>query len=183
METKVPSAIYTALLASITERPSALFASIIQDPSPLLASIIQDPSTLLASIRQRQSTLFASIRQRPSPLRALIKLQAREATKQIQKIAPEISPERVATVIFYVLLHLADPKAVDLSVFGEEAARVVVLSSMPYDEMAGFIATRLLKNPALRPVILQIIQASVCLFMGDFITVLGMGSMKIKSML
>lgn len=109
-----------------------------------------------------------------------------KVTKGLQKIAPNISSERVATFIFYALLGLlglVGSAAAVVGVFGGGAATVSLFASLPYANMAGFIATTLLKNPALTSLILHIIHDSVCLFVGEAVAVFVVGGVKIKSLI
>lgn len=131
----------------------------------------QTTCTALVPYIPSPSSLFAAIRQR-----------VHEATKQLQKIAPNISRDRLVTFIYYGLLGLIGSAAVVLGIFGGGAALVGAVASVPYAEMAGFIATTILRNPALSSLILHIIHDSVCLFAGQLVTVLGVGGMKIKSL-
>ncbi|KAF9280263.1 hypothetical protein BGZ88_012299 [Linnemannia elongata] len=117
-----------------------------------------------------------------SSLFALIRQRVREATKQLRKIAPDISLDRLTTFIFYGLLGLIGSTAVVLGVFGGGAVLVSALGSVPYAEMAGFIATTIFRNPALSSAILRVIQTSVCVFLGEVVTVLAVKNEEKKTL-
>ncbi|KAG9064602.1 hypothetical protein KI688_002860 [Linnemannia hyalina] len=104
--------------------------------------------------------------------------QVNEAAEQLRKIAPDISQEKVATFIFYFLMSVLGV----VGVFGGGAALVGVLASVPYVQMAKFIAITVLRNPALQGAILRIIHASVSLFVGGSVTGLVAGVMEVKSL-
>ncbi|KAF9140250.1 hypothetical protein BG015_001743 [Linnemannia schmuckeri] len=119
----------------------------------------------------------------PSSLFALIRQRAREAAVELRKIAPDISPERAATFIFYSLLALAGTAAVVLGVFGGGAALVGALSSVSYTEMAVWVATNVLGRPALQSLVLKIICDSVGLFVGEAVASFAVGGMAIKGLM
>lgn len=199
MEPKVLTETYAALVRTFPSS-SSLFASIRQQARKT-AKQLQNISLDISPDRVAhfltmetiilKETYAALVRHFPSlsSLFDSIKQQTRESTQQLRSISPDISPERVAMYIFFVLLYLVDPKLVDSGAVGEGAAMAIALDLLPFHDMAEFIATKLLKNPALHPVILQIIKSSVYLFAGEFAVVLGVigvlrgGGMKIKSML
>ncbi|KAF8942555.1 hypothetical protein BGZ47_006349 [Haplosporangium gracile] len=131
------------------------------------------------------ATTTALVRYSPSPssLFALIRQRAHEATKELRKIAPDISPERVATFIFYSVLTLAGTAAVVLGVFGGGAILVGAFSSVSYAEMAVWVATNLLGRPALQSLVLKIICDSVGLFVGEAFASVAVGGMKLKGLM